>query len=108
MNVVDSSAWLEYFGNGPNAGDFAAAIEAPQRLAAPTLTLFEASLPRHSHFTITVCTVCEVPQGGTATSSPSASRIALADERQALHRAGPQGPGTTGSGISRTAARRTP
>lgn len=41
MNVVDSSAWLEYFGDGPNAGEFAAAIETPDQLAVPTLTLFE-------------------------------------------------------------------
>jgi predicted nucleic acid-binding protein len=41
VNVVDSSAWLEYFGDGPNADEFAAAIEAPDRLAVPTLTLFE-------------------------------------------------------------------
>jgi predicted nuclease of predicted toxin-antitoxin system len=26
MNVVDSSAWLEYFADGPNADSFAAAI----------------------------------------------------------------------------------
>ena len=41
MNVVDSSAWLEYFGDGPNASDFAAAIEAPEELVVPTLTVFE-------------------------------------------------------------------
>lgn len=41
MNVVDSSAWLEYFGDGPNAGDFAPAIEDPDRLAVPSLTLVE-------------------------------------------------------------------
>ncbi len=41
MNVVDSSAWLEYFGDGPNAGKFAAAIEAPAELVVPTLTVFE-------------------------------------------------------------------
>ena len=41
MNVVDSSAWLEYFGDGPNASEFAAAIEAPERLVVPTLTVFE-------------------------------------------------------------------
>lgn len=41
MNVVDSSAWLEYFGDGPNASEFAEAIEAPEELAVPTLTLFE-------------------------------------------------------------------
>ena len=32
MNVVDSSAWLEYFGDGPTASEFAAAIEAPDEL----------------------------------------------------------------------------
>lgn len=41
MNVVDSSAWLEYFGDGPNADDFALAIEDPDHLAVPSLTLFE-------------------------------------------------------------------
>lgn len=41
MNVVDSSAWIEYFGDGVNANDFAAAIEDPDSLVVPTLTLFE-------------------------------------------------------------------
>ena len=41
MNVVDSSAWLEYFGDGPNASEFAAAIEGPDELVVPALTLFE-------------------------------------------------------------------
>jgi predicted nucleic acid-binding protein len=41
MNVVDSSAWLEYFGDGANATEFAAAIEAVDMLLVPTLTLFE-------------------------------------------------------------------
>ena len=41
MNVVDSSAWLEYLGDGPNASEFAQAIETPHELAGPTLTLFE-------------------------------------------------------------------
>jgi len=41
VNVVDSSAWLEYFGDGPNASDFASAIEDPDSLVVPTLTLFE-------------------------------------------------------------------
>ena len=40
MNVVDSSAWLEYFGDGPNAAEFAPAIEDPESLAVPPLTLF--------------------------------------------------------------------
>ena len=41
MNVVDSSAWLEYFANGPNAGFFAPAIEKTTDLLVPSLTLFE-------------------------------------------------------------------
>lgn len=41
MNVVDSSAWLEYFADGPNAGHFAAVIEAPDALLVPSITLLE-------------------------------------------------------------------
>ena len=41
MNVVDSSAWLEYFADGPNAEQFAAAIEAPDMLLVPSITVFE-------------------------------------------------------------------
>ena len=41
MNVVDSSAWLEYFANGPNAGFFAKPIEDAARLVVPSLTIFE-------------------------------------------------------------------
>ena len=41
MNVVDSSAWLEYFADGPNSGAFAKSIEAVDQLIVPTLTLYE-------------------------------------------------------------------
>ena len=41
MNVVDSSAWLEYFANGPNAEFFAPAIEKTTELLVPSLTLYE-------------------------------------------------------------------
>jgi predicted nucleic acid-binding protein len=41
MNVVDLSAWLEYFADGPNAGQFAKAIETTRALIVPTLSLFE-------------------------------------------------------------------
>ena len=41
MNVVDSSAWLEYFANGPNASFFAPAIEKTSDLLVPSLTLYE-------------------------------------------------------------------
>ena len=41
MNVVDSSAWLEYFAGGPNASFFAEPIEDIETLVVPTLSLFE-------------------------------------------------------------------
>ena len=41
MNVVDASAWLEYFGDGPNAGEFADAIAETEHLIVPGITLFE-------------------------------------------------------------------
>jgi predicted nucleic acid-binding protein len=41
MNVVDSSGWLEYFADGPNADFFAPAIEHTRDLVIPTLSLYE-------------------------------------------------------------------
>jgi predicted nucleic acid-binding protein len=41
MNVVDSSAWLEYFANGSNASFFAPAIEQTEELLVPSLVLYE-------------------------------------------------------------------
>jgi len=41
MNMVDSSGWLEYFADGPNATAFAKPIEATRSLVVPTLSLFE-------------------------------------------------------------------
>jgi len=41
VNVVDSSAWLEYFGDGPNASYFAPAIQATAELVVPAITLLE-------------------------------------------------------------------
>ena len=41
MNVVDSSAWLEYFADGPNAGEFAEPIADIEELVVPSITLFE-------------------------------------------------------------------
>jgi predicted nucleic acid-binding protein len=41
MNVVDSSAWLEYFANGSNASFFAPAIERTEELLVPSLVLYE-------------------------------------------------------------------
>ena len=41
MNVVDSSGWLEYFADGPNADFFAPSVEDPERLVIPTISVYE-------------------------------------------------------------------
>ena len=41
MNVVDSSGWLEYFADGPNAGFFAKPIERTAELVVPAVSLYE-------------------------------------------------------------------
>jgi len=41
MNLVDSSAWLEYFSDGPNAAAFERALKDADNLLVPTLCLYE-------------------------------------------------------------------
>jgi predicted nucleic acid-binding protein len=41
MNVVDSSGWLEYFADGPNADFFSPAVQDPGSLIVPSLTVYE-------------------------------------------------------------------
>jgi predicted nucleic acid-binding protein len=42
MNLVDTSGWIEYFFDGPNATFFSPPIEALDELVVPTVCLFEA------------------------------------------------------------------
>lgn len=41
MNVVDSSGWLEYFADGPNAEVFAEPLADPGSLIVPTVSVYE-------------------------------------------------------------------
>ena len=41
MNLVDSSAWLEYFSDGKNAARFAKPIQNTEELLVPTICLYE-------------------------------------------------------------------
>ena len=41
MNVVDSSAWLEFFADGPNARIFAEPLEQADLLLVPSVCLYE-------------------------------------------------------------------
>jgi toxin FitB len=41
LHVVDSSGWIEYFTDSPNADEFAAVIEEPEHLLVPSLSILE-------------------------------------------------------------------
>ena len=41
LNLVDSSGWIEYFADGPNAGIYAEPLLDTERLVVPTVCLFE-------------------------------------------------------------------
>lgn len=41
MNIVDSSAWLEFFADGPNAHVFAEPLEQTETLLVPSVCLYE-------------------------------------------------------------------
>jgi predicted nucleic acid-binding protein len=41
VNVVDSSAWLEFFADGPNARVFAEPLEQTETLLVPSVCLYE-------------------------------------------------------------------
>jgi len=50
MNVVDSSGWIEYFIDTPEAENFAAAIEQTSLLIVPALAFYEVHrfMSRHA------------------------------------------------------------
>jgi len=41
MNVVDSSGWLEYFANGPNAKHFQSPLKDSESLIVPVISVYE-------------------------------------------------------------------
>lgn len=41
MNIVDSSGWLEFFANGPNADDFSIPLSDTETLVVPSISVFE-------------------------------------------------------------------
>jgi predicted nucleic acid-binding protein len=41
VNVVDSSGWLEFFADGPNADFFAPALQVVDELLVPSLSIHE-------------------------------------------------------------------
>ncbi len=41
LNLVDSSGWIEFFTDGPNAGMFADPLSDASRLVVPTVSVYE-------------------------------------------------------------------
>jgi predicted nucleic acid-binding protein len=41
MNIIDSSGWLEYFADGPNASYFSGPLQKTTELIVPTITIHE-------------------------------------------------------------------
>lgn len=41
MNIVDSSGWLEYFADGPNAKRFLPPLKETDSLVVPVVTIYE-------------------------------------------------------------------
>jgi toxin FitB len=41
MNLIDSSGWLEYFADGPNAPFFSGALQKTADIVVPTITIYE-------------------------------------------------------------------
>ena len=41
MNLVDSSGWLEYFADGPNADSFEKPLRDVERLVVPSVCIYE-------------------------------------------------------------------
>ena len=65
MNVVDSSAWLEYFADGPNASIFAGPVEDTGSLVVPSISLFEVfkRVLQHSDESAALQAVAVMQQG---------------------------------------------
>ncbi len=41
MNIIDSSGWLEYFSDGPNAKHYLTPLYDPSALIVPVVTIYE-------------------------------------------------------------------
>ena len=45
MNIIDSSGWLEYFADGPNAPFFSRPIQNTAELIVPSITIYKSLEP---------------------------------------------------------------
>ncbi|PCJ36497.1 MAG: VapC toxin family PIN domain ribonuclease [Cellvibrionales bacterium] len=85
MNVVDTSAWLEFFSGGGNAAAFSAPIKQTQDLIVPTICIYEISkvILRESDENHLIQVLAALHQGQIVALTPSlasaAAKISLAN-----------------------------
>jgi len=41
VTVIDSSGWIEFFADGPQAGVFATVLKDPSKIVTPTIVIYE-------------------------------------------------------------------
>lgn len=84
MNVVDTSAWLEYFSGGKNAAAFSVPIKQTEDLVVPTICIYEISkvILRESDENHLIQALAALHQGQivelTSTLASAAAKISLA------------------------------
>jgi toxin FitB len=86
MNVIDSSAWLEYFAGGPNAAFFSRPLQNTSELIVPSITIYEVfkAVLRQRNESDALQAVALMMQGSvvglTANISILAAKISLAEK----------------------------
>jgi toxin FitB len=88
VNVVDSSAWLEFFAGGPNARHFESTVRTPSELVVPTVTLYEVFkvVLREADENAALLAVAAMQKGSVADLTPS---LAMAAGKLSLRHALP-------------------
>jgi predicted nucleic acid-binding protein len=83
MNVIDSSGWLEYFADGPNAQFFSRPLHNTAELIVPAITIYEVfkTVLRQRNETDALQAVALMLQGSvielSATISILAAKVSL-------------------------------
>ena len=83
MTLVDSSAWLEYFSDGPNTRHFAPVVKIPEQLVVPAVVLYEVGkvVRRESNEDALLQAMAALQKGTVvpldATLAAAASRLSL-------------------------------
>ena len=72
MNIIDSSGWLEYFSDGPNAKHYLPPLNDTSSLIVPVITIYEVFkvVLRESAENEALQSVAEIPKGKISVSTP--------------------------------------